>query len=180
MTTDPEDHDADPEVIAREIALRLLDARPRTRHELATALARRRVPDDAATTVLDRLSDVGLVDDAAFASAWVDSRHAGRGLGRQALAGELRRKGIDRTVAEDALGAITVDDEIAAAREIVARRLRSMPDDLTRVARSRRLFGLLARKGIPAGVAQRVVREALDVDQVDESELGFEDSSGQP
>jgi len=156
VTTDPEDHDADPEVIAREIALRLLDARPRTRHELATALARRRVPDDAATTVLDRLSDVGLVDD------------------------ELRRKGIDRTVAEDALGAITVDDEIAAAREIVARRLRSMPDDLTRVARSRRLFGLLARKGIPAGVAQRVVREALDVDQVDESELGFEDSSGQP
>ena len=171
---DPIDPDADPDAekvaVAREISLRLLETRPRTRHELATALGRRRVPPDVAAAVLDRLGEVGLVDDAAFATAWVDSRHAGRGLGRRALAGELRRKGVDRAVADAALGAITLDDEIAAARDLVARRMRSMPARLDEAARARRLIGLLARRGIPSGVAQRVVREALGADGVDESE----------
>jgi regulatory protein len=101
-----------------------------------------------------------LVDDAAFASEWVRSRHATRGLSRSALRRELRGKGVDDETVASAVEAIGVDDEEAAARALVARRLpgtRRSP----REARIRRLVGQLARKGYPGGLAVRVVREAL-------------------
>src|SRR2546423_11878340 len=91
---DPADPDAEPEGVARAIALRLLERQPRTRAELERAMARRDVPSDVAAAVLDRFTQVGLVGDAAFAQAWVDSRHRGRGLGRPALSAGLRRPGV--------------------------------------------------------------------------------------
>ena len=124
------------------------------------ALARRRVPADAADAVLDRLTEVGLVDDAAFAAAWVDTRHAGRGLGRRALGAELRRKGVAPDLAERALAEVTGEDEESAARALVERRLRSMTG-LESAVQARRLAGMLARRGIAAGIAHKVVREAL-------------------
>src|SRR3954454_1475307 len=96
-----EDPDVDPESVARAIALRMLERQPRTRAELARGMARRGVPADVAAAVLDRFTEVGLVDDEAFASAWVESRHAGRGLGRRALTAELRRRGVDEQVVRD-------------------------------------------------------------------------------
>src|SRR5690348_9385137 len=84
----------DPVEVARALCLRLLTVAPRTRAQLAAALARRGVPAEAADAVLGRLTDVGLVDDQAFAAAWVSSRHLGRGLGRRALSAELRVRGV--------------------------------------------------------------------------------------
>lgn len=69
---DADEAQADPEVVARTIALRKLTAQARTRHELDQALRKKNVPDEIATTVLDRLEQVGLVDDAAFAQDWVE------------------------------------------------------------------------------------------------------------
>ncbi|HEX5597717.1 MAG TPA: regulatory protein RecX, partial [Micromonosporaceae bacterium] len=89
--------------VAREICLRQLAVRPRSRAELATALARRGISDEVATQVLDRYDEVGMIDDAAFARAWVSSRHQGRGLARRALANELRQRGIDADTASEAL-----------------------------------------------------------------------------
>jgi regulatory protein len=144
--------------------LQLLEHAPKTRAELATAMARRGVPLEAADVVLDRFTDVGLIDDAAFAQAWVDSRHSGRGLARRALAAELRRKGIDDEVAADALSSVSSDDEVAVAQALVARKLRSM-SGLSREVATRRLVGMLGRKGFGAGLAYRVVAAAL-ADQV--------------
>lgn len=168
---------ADPETVARNICLRLLTGQPRTRAELATALATRGVPAEAAEAVLTRFGEAGLIDDAAFARAWVETRQRGRGLGRSALAGELRRKGIDRDVVHDALELVNSDDELAAARQLVTRKLagtRGVPA----AARARRLVGLLARRGYPAGVAYRVVREALAAEGVDPDLSGVPDSDG--
>ena len=92
---DPAFPDADPEAVARRILLRRLTDQPRSRAELAEALAKRRVPVDVATQLLDRFTEVGLIDDEAFARAWVESRMRGKGLARRALALELHRKGID-------------------------------------------------------------------------------------
>src|SRR3954454_20843681 len=97
--TDKLELEPDPGSVARTICLNLLTAAPRSRGELATALRKRRVPDDVAAQVLDRLTDVNLIDDAAYAEAYVESRHRGRGLARSALRQELRRKGVDETVA---------------------------------------------------------------------------------
>src|SRR5207253_2222110 len=115
---------------------------------------------DAAARVLSRFAEVGLIDDKAFAAAWVDSRHTGRGLGRRALSAELRRRGVDdRTVAE-AVGDLDPDTELATARVLVRRRLRSTAT-AEPAARVRRLIGMLARKGYPPAVAVRAVREEL-------------------
>src|ERR1700709_1392791 len=91
---------------AREICLRQLAARPRTRVELAKVLARKEISDEVIAEVLDRYDEVGMIDDAAFARAWVSSRHHGRGLARRALANELRQHGVDAETASEALEAI--------------------------------------------------------------------------
>ncbi|MEU6956765.1 recombination regulator RecX [Streptomyces sp. NPDC045714] len=151
----------DPVEQARNICLRLLTGTPRTRKQLADALRKREIPDEAAEEVLARFEDVGLIDDAAFAGAWVESRHHGRGLARRALVRELRTKGVDSTVIDEAVGRLDPDQEEETARELVARKLRSTRG-LDRDKRLRRLAGMLARKGYGEGMALRVVRQALE------------------
>jgi regulatory protein len=158
---DPADPHADPESVARTIALRLLDRQPRTRLELERAMARRDVPSDVAAAVLDRFTEVGLVDDEAFAQAWVDSRHRGRGLAKRALSAELRRRGVEETVLREAVDTVSDEDERTAAQALVERKLRSM-SALPRDVQMRRLVGMLGRKGFGSGIAMSVVREALD------------------
>lgn len=114
-----------------------------------------------AQRLLDRFEEVGLVDDEAFARAWVQSRQPGKGLARRALAQELRRKGVDDETAGTALDEIDPDDEVEAARGLVRRKLRTV-GRLERDVALRRLTGMLARKGYPAGVCYRVVREELE------------------
>ncbi|WP_089116770.1 recombination regulator RecX [Streptomyces sp. SS07] len=151
----------DPVEQARNICLRLLTGTPRTRKQLADALRKREIPDEAAEEVLARFEDVGLIDDAAFAGAWVESRHYGRGLARRALVRELRTKGVDSAVIDEAVGQLDPDQEEETARELVARKLRSTRG-LDRDKRLRRLAGMLARKGYGEGMALRVVRQALE------------------
>jgi regulatory protein len=163
---------ADPESVARKILLDRLSTQPRTRAELAATLAKKLVPDEVAQRLLDRFEEVGLIDDAAFARAWVESRQAGRGLARRALAQELRRKGVSDEVAREALDEVDPDAEAEAARLLVRRRLRAM-GRLDHATRLRRLSAMLARKGYPPGVALGVVREEL-------AEAGGADDSGDP
>lgn len=178
---------ADPEAVARLICLRQLTAAPRTRAQLAAVLRRRGVPDDAATAVLGRFTEVGLIDDAMFASAWVESRHHGRGLGRRALAAELSQRGVDRGDIQAAVAKLSPETELATARALVERRLDSTAGQPATV-RLRRLVGMLARKGYPADLAYRVVRDALEqagqdqtADGLDEDEfINAELASGEP
>ncbi len=156
-----EDEMSDPESVARGICLRALTGAPKTRSQLADLLASRDVPDDAAEAVLDRFTEVGLIDDAAFARAWVSSRQSGRGLARRALSAELRAKGVEPEVAAEAVEAVGDDDEREAARRLVDRKVGAMRR-LDRTTATRRLMGMLARKGYNGGLAAAVVREALD------------------
>ncbi|MFJ1605110.1 recombination regulator RecX [Streptomyces sp. NPDC088253] len=163
----------DPAERARAICLRLLTGTPRTRKQLADALRKREIPDDVADEVLSRFEEVGLINDSAFADAWVESRHHGRGLARRALARELRTKGVDSTLIDEAVGQLDSEQEEATARELVARKLRSTRG-LDRDKRLRRLAGMLARKGYPEGMALRVVRQALEEEGEDTEGLGDE------
>jgi regulatory protein len=158
---------------AREICLRLLSVRPRTRVELGAALRRHGIPDEVADAVLDRYDEVGLIDDEAFARAWVTSRHHGRGLSRRALAGELRRKGVDTELVGAALEEVDPETEATTARDLVDRRLRSVGSAPPEVV-LRRLVGMLARKGYQSGLAYRVVKEAL-AEAADERTAGYAD-----
>jgi regulatory protein len=155
------------------VCLRLLTGAPRTSAQLAEAMRRRGVPDEAAEAVLGRLTEVGLIDDAAFARAWVESRHHARGLSRRALTAELKRRGVPGQDVQAAVNTLGPDEEIATARRLVAKALtatrgRPLP------TRIRRLVGLLARKGYPAPLAYRVVREALEQEGVDAAAMGID------
>ena len=156
--------EADPESVAKGIVLRRLTAAPRSRSELAADLAAREVPDDVIARVLDRFTEVGLVDDEAYAQLLVRTRRDSRGLARRALQQELRRKGVAEEHAAAALDGISPDDELATAEALVAKRLpstRAVPYE-TRV---RRLAGMLARKGYSSGLALQVVRDALSAER---------------
>jgi regulatory protein len=164
-------HVDDPEAVARLICLRQLTAAPRTRAQLAETLRRRGVPDDAVEAVLGRFTEVGLIDDATLAKAWVESRHYGRGLGRRALAAELNQRGVEREDIQEAVAKLSPETELSTARSLVERRLRATAG-LPAQARLRRLVGMLARKGYPAGLSYRVVREALDQDRQSRADGG--------
>jgi regulatory protein len=157
----------DPESVARKILLDQLTGQARSRHELAARLAKKNVPEQIATRLLDRFEEVGLIDDRAFAQMWASSRQSSKGLARRALAQELRRKGIEDDVAREALDELDPAAEEQAARELVQRKLRTM-SRLDATTKARRLMGMLARKGYPSGLAMTVVREAVaDVPESD-------------
>lgn len=164
---------ADPESVARTIVLTKLTARARSRQELAEALAQRGVPDDVATRVLDRFAEVGLVDDAAFAKAWVESRQASRGLSRRALALELARRGVDADTVTDSLTSIDDETEYDAALALVTKKLRSTRNADSQ-ARWRQLVGLLARRGYSPGLAMRVVGDVLKNEPMSAESAGMD------
>lgn len=144
------------------MCLRLLTARARTRAELAGQLAKRGYPEDVSDKVLDRLEQVGLVDDADFAEQWVRSRRANAGKGRRALIAELRTKGVDNEVIEATLADDEPGAERARAERLVADKLRreKLADgDDAKLAR--RLVGMLARRGYSQTMAFDVVKVAL-------------------
>jgi regulatory protein len=152
--------DADPESVARKILLDALTGQARSRMELRDKLAKKDVPAELAERLLDRFTEVGLVDDEAFARSWVESRQRSRGLARRALAQELRRKGVDDDTARTALDDLDPEQEEQAARTLVRKKLRALRG-VDHATATRRLAGLLARKGYPAGLAFGVVREEL-------------------
>jgi len=151
---------------ARALCLRLLTARARTRAELETQLAKRGYPDDVSASVLDRLTQVGLVDDEDFAEQWVRSRRVHAGKGKRALAAELRNKGVDNEVIDAALADIDADAERTRAEQLVRDKLRreKLGDPSDRDAENkvaRRLVGMLARRGYHQTMALDVVTVEL-------------------
>ncbi|PTR26642.1 regulatory protein [Rhodococcus sp. OK519] len=151
---------------AKDVCLRLLTDRARSRAELEQKLAQKGYPQAVTQRVLDRLAEVGLVDDAAFAEQWVHSRHTYSGKGRRALSMELQRKGIDQQISADALSQISSDDEYERAAELVRRKLiRTTSADIAdrddREKLMRRLVGMLARRGYPSSMSFAVVKAEL-------------------
>ncbi|WP_129673756.1 regulatory protein RecX [Candidatus Chloroploca sp. Khr17] len=141
-------------------AMRLLDARPRSRAEVRLRLRQKEHPPQVIDQVLERLQDLGLLDDAAFSRYWVENRQRFRPRGVRALVAELRSKGVDRDTIATALAEVGADAEgerqaaEQVARSVLARYC-ACPD---RATFQRRLGGLLQRRGF----ALAVIRPLLE------------------
>lgn len=155
------DREPDPYDVARAIVLRQLTMAPRSRRQLEDKLRAKGCSDEVAQVVLDRMVEVGLVDDEAFAGMVVRSQQATRGLGRRAVAQELRRKGVDDELIREQLDGIDDDAERDRAMGLARKKVRTM-HGLDYPVQQRRLAGMLARKGYPASLVMAVVREVLD------------------
>ena len=154
------DYEPDPYSVATRIAVDALSRRARSRGELAQLLQKKDVPAEVIERLLDRLVAQRLIDDGAFAHEWSQLRHRSKGLSRRVLAQELRHKVIAPEVIEEALSHISHEDEVAAARNLAAKKLRSLSRFDDEVKR-RRVHALLARKGYSSRVISEALREEL-------------------
>lgn len=160
MPPAPADTVRKPKSTTRDVSIRALTRRDLSRWELEQVLRARDLDDHAVAAEITRLEDIGLIDDAALADMLVRTRHERKGLGRSALASELRRRHVEQRDIDAALAQIDDDDERATAVRLAqdrARRLHGL-DQETAV---RRLSGYLMRKGYSSDVVRSAVREAL-------------------
>lgn len=151
---------ADPVAVAREIVLRQLTTRARSRAELQKALDARGVPAEASEEVLDRFEELRLVDDAAFSQAWAASRQRS-GRSTRVIRQELRTKGVDSDTVLEAMGSLDDDADLQSALAFARKRVSALRN-VEPAVRYRRLAGALARRGFPSGVVARVLREVLN------------------
>lgn len=154
----PENEDA---ARARDIVLRQLAFAPRPRAVLAEKLRSKEIPDEVAGPVLDRYTELGLIDDRSYAASYVTAQHRDRGLGRYALQAELRRKGVAEDDLQEAVADIDTGAEARRAAELVGKRITAAMTAGPEAAR-RRLLGQLSRRGYPPSLATRVVEEAIE------------------
>ncbi len=143
---------SEPSQRARSAALRLLSHRPRSEAEIRRRLSGR-YPPSAIDQAVRSLRDQGLLDDAAFARMWRDSRDSSRPRSAAAIRRELVSKGVDRQVADETVQ--DVDDEDAAYRAGLAFVRRLERADLATFRR--RLGGHLERRGFRWGLSRTVV-----------------------
>ncbi len=146
---------------AKDACLNLLAVRARSRAELVKRLGEKGFRVEVTEAALDRLAEVGLVDDGSFAEQWVHERHTYSGRGKRALQRELRDKGVAPADAEPALAIVTDEAERARATDLVRRKLATLSRDLDRDKAVRRLVGMLARRGYDQATAFAVVTAEL-------------------
>ncbi len=151
----------------REAALKLLERTRRTRTDLARRLKDKGHAPTTVADVLDRLVEVGLVDDAEFARAWLAGRWGRRPSGWRRLQQELRAKGVSDDDIERARAQLTergsAPDEVESAARLVAKARRRYAKLEPHVQRQR-LYALLARRGFGSDTIRRALelREPLE------------------
>jgi regulatory protein len=133
----------------------------RSRHELEIRLRQKRIPAEIAAVVLDRLTEVGLIDDEAYARVFVAARQRTKPRGAKGLSSELARRGVAREIIDKVLGDLgEAEDPLDAARRAVAPKLRSLaakpPAEMRRKAEQ-----FLLRRGFSYGVAREVLDELI-------------------
>lgn len=144
---------------ARNVLLHNLARSAKSTHQLRQLLEKREIPTEIAEKVLERFTEVGLIDDLAYAEIIVNSRRRFKGLSKSAIKRELQDKGVPAILVEQVIEPITTEDDLAAAKDLACRRMRQM-SSLPREVRERRLAGYLGRKGYPSTIVFAAIRFA--------------------
>lgn len=155
------------EAVAAAVAflLRSTKARPQTAAELRGKLADRSYPTAVIDAAIERVTELGAIDDAAFARAWVADRGLVRGYSAARLRQELRRRQVPAPLIDDALAQLDDRDDLAVATELARARAQRLPATLEPDAVARRLLGFLARRGYSEALARRVAIEVSGLDR---------------
>jgi regulatory protein len=143
------------------IAQNALVARAKSKGELLAHLKKRGVADEVANATIYKLTQNGLIDDAEFAKAWVQSRHNAKKLSKRIIAGELRTRGVDQNSIDEALDEIDEEAEYRTAFGLAMKKYSTI-SRMEPEVQIRRIQSLLQRKGFGFGTIGRVIRE-LDI-----------------
>ena len=144
---------------AMERAGHLLASRPRSTKEMSDRLSTAGFPAEVVDHTIERLTELDLLDDDAFARQWVEERSRRKALGPRALMAELALKGIDPDIAREAVEAVS-DDELERATELASRSLRKVARHPLPV-QATRLQQMLTRRGYPYEIAEQAVKAVL-------------------
>ncbi|MFK7800268.1 MAG: regulatory protein RecX [Anaerolineae bacterium] len=138
----------------KEIALRLITNRPRSKKEVRDRMREKGIEESTRERVVERFEELDLLDDEAFARYWIDQRARFKPRGKPLLRQELRQKGVDQQIVNDLLE--ETDDSAAAmqAAEKKVRSLRRYPEDQFK----KKLTGFLQRRGF----SYQEIREVVD------------------
>ncbi|MEJ8548348.1 regulatory protein RecX [Brevibacillus borstelensis] len=145
------------------LALRYLGIRPRTSRQVITYLQEKGFPQEAAENIVNRCKQMGYLDDQAFAKQWVSERLRLKPRSPMMLRMELKQRGIDKETAEGAMSTVTRDDELAAARGLVQKKLRRFKGRLD-WNEEQKILAMLYRKGFSQSVIQEIRRELKESD----------------
>jgi len=150
--------------VVLDAALRFLEARQRSTAEVRRRLVSAGYRPDLVEGAIERLTELGMLDDEAFARAWLESRDRARPRGERALRRELAMKGIERQTVDETLADRAADHPEAdaeAARRLLARHARSLDRIADARARRQRAYVLLARHGFDSDVATTAIAELV-------------------
>jgi len=143
---------------AKNVLLYQISRSMKTRFQLSEILKNREIPKDIAEQVLDRFTEAQLIDDDAFAGAYVRTRLE-NGRSGSAIKMELRRKGVAQEIIEQRLSDVDSELEQGIANQLAASRFSRMAT-LEPEVRKRRLMGFLQRRGFSQSVAARAISSA--------------------
>ena len=163
----------DPAVVL-DAAARFLEARSRSVAEVRRRLTGAGYRADLVAGAIARMLELGMLDDEAFARAWVESRDRARPRGERAIRAELGLKGVDRTVVDTVLAdrrdsvpsgedpeAAPPSPDRAAAERLIARHARALARVVDPRQRHQRAYALLARNGFDPETCREVAARAL-------------------
>ena len=144
---------------ARNVLLHQLARSAKSTSQLRKILEQREISPDIAEKVLERFTEVGLIDDAAYAETIVNSRRNYKGLAKSAIKRELNEKGVSQELVEEAISGITAEDDFESAKQLATRRFGQMAH-LEKEVRTRRLAGYLQRKGYASSAVFAAIKFA--------------------
>lgn len=168
----------DPAVVL-EAALRFLEPRQRSMGEVRRRLTRVGYRSELVEGAIQRLAELGVLDDESFARTWVESRDRARPRGERALRRELGMKGVERAVVDDVIaerapeqGSDGPSPDEAAAERLLHRHLGALARVVDPRARRQRAYALLARNGFDPEVAGRLAARLVSAgdEAVDEGD----------
>jgi regulatory protein len=162
---------ADEQEVIYQKALHFLSFRPRSSTEVRQNLSKRHIPEALIDETIQRLQKANLLNDEAFAQAWVENRNSFHPRGKAALRSELRRKGLSDEIVQSVLDT-QVDEEslaVEAARKH-ARRLAGLEWPEFR----QKLAGFLTRRGFSYDTLAPVVSEIWKESQMADAGSKFD------
>ncbi len=145
---------------AKNVLLHQLSRSMKTEYQLRQVLAKREIPQEVADSVILRFTEAQLIDDGAFARAFVASRIACGGKSRATIRRELKQRGVADELANQALEGLNREAEAELALNLARKRLNALAN-YDREVRYRRLQGFLARRGFDSEIIRRTLSEVM-------------------
>lgn len=147
---------------AMNSSLYYLQQMPKTEHQLRENLRKKQIPQDIIDETMQKLIDVGWVNDKNYAENFIYSKRKYEKLGSSSIKMKLMQKGIDKDIIDELLNEVSQDDLRETAIILAEKKMRSLKREPDRNKKIQKIVAHLAYRGYGGGVAFEVAREVVD------------------